>query len=424
MSNALSEAARHAGIATEYHGLAGELRSVPPETVEAALAAIGPSQTEVRYEVVEAYTAPDPALTAEFEWRLAYEDGLEIEGRGPLPPLPIGRHKLHVGERMTWLLAAPEALPLPDRCWGMTVPLYGLRGAARGGLSDYSDLLAAVDAVSEVGGSFVGLNPVHAGFGADPFHISPYSPSHRRRLSTHYIPVSGDEAGAGDLVDYTASLAVRRTALEAEYAAYEDDGGFAGFLARAKGLTAFITYETLAEVHGPNWNTWPAVFQRPDTPEVVAFAQENNPRLRFHAWLQFRAKRELMKVGDRARAAGMRHGLYLDLAVGTHPHGAETWADRESFAEGVSLGAPPDAFSEDGQNWGLAPINPRNQVETGFEVMAESLRWQMRFAGMLRVDHILGFERAFWVPEGLPGTYVQMPRDAMLAVLRIEAAKA
>jgi len=424
IDDALPDAAHRAGVATEYHGLAGELRQVPVETVEVVLGAMGPSDVGTGYRVVEAHVPPDPAITDDAEWQLAYEDGLEIEGRGPLPSLPLGRHRVQVGGRHIWLLSAPHALPLPERCWGMTLPLYGLRGAERGGLSDYSDLGAAVDALAEVGASFVGLNPVHAGFGADPFHISPYSPSHRRRLSTQYIPVSSDNAGAGGLVDYNASLPARQVELEAAYADYDDDGGFAGFLARSNGLTEFVTYETLAEIHGPNWNTWPAVFRQPGTAETRAFAQEHNARLRFHAWLQFRAKRELLAAGERARDAGMRHGLYLDLAVGTHPHGAETWADRESFAEGVSLGAPPDAFAEDGQTWGLAPFNPRTLIETGFKVLAETLRWQMRFAGMLRVDHILGFERAFWVPEGLPGTYVQMPRDAMLAVLRIEAARA
>jgi 4-alpha-glucanotransferase len=119
-------------------------------------------------------------------------------------------------------------------------------------------------------------------------------------------------------------------------------------------------------------------------------------------------------------------GLYLDLAVGTHPAGAETWEDRRSFALGASLGAPPDAFSADGQSWGIAPFNPRALIADGFRALAETLRCQLAHAGMLRIDHILGFERAFWVPEdpGARGAYVRMPRDAMLAVARLEAARA
>ena len=120
----------------------------------------------------------------------------------------------------------------------------------------------------------------------------------------------------------------------------------------------------------------------------------------------------------------MRHGLYLDLAVGTHPAGAETWADAEMFASGISLGAPPDAFSAEGQVWGVSPFCPRALVDNAFDVLAETLREQFKFSGMLRIDHILGFERAFWCPEDLPGVYVAMPKAAMLAVLRIEASRA
>jgi 4-alpha-glucanotransferase len=120
----------------------------------------------------------------------------------------------------------------------------------------------------------------------------------------------------------------------------------------------------------------------------------------------------------------MAYGLYLDLAVGTHPHGAETWGEPHAFARRVSLGAPPDAFSAEGQRWGLAPLSPRGLEALHFRPLIETLRTQLRYARLLRIDHILGFDRAFWVPEGLPGTYVRMPRAAMLAVARIEAHRA
>lgn len=120
----------------------------------------------------------------------------------------------------------------------------------------------------------------------------------------------------------------------------------------------------------------------------------------------------------------MAHGLYLDLAVGTHPHGAETWADPWLFARGVSLGAPPDLLGPSGQRWGLAPMRPDALAATGCAALAATIRAQLRFAGVLRIDHILGFERSFWLPDGLPGLYVAMPRAAMLAVVRIEAARA
>jgi 4-alpha-glucanotransferase len=148
--------------------------------------------------------------------------------------------------------------------------------------------------------------------------------------------------------------------------------------------------------------------------------------LRFHCWLQWQAERQLATASKALRAQGMIHGLYLDIAVGTHPWGAETWMERDKFATGASLGAPPDVFSSEGQDWGLAPFNPHSLARDGFRALAETMRKQLQFAKLLRIDHILGFERAFWVPStaGLPGAYVQMPREAMLAIVRMEAARA
>ncbi|MGB0498402.1 MAG: 4-alpha-glucanotransferase [Rubricella sp.] len=191
-------------------------------------------------------------------------------------------------------------------------------------------------------------------------------------------------------------------------------------------LERFALHQALSDLHGPYWSSWPIALRDPDSAEVREAAQALAPEIAFHAWAQYEAERQLRAAGERARMAGAEYGLYLDLAVGTHPFGAETWDDRSAFAFGASLGAPPDAFSADGQAWGVAPFNPRTLIETGFAALAETLRRQMRFARLIRIDHILGFDRAFWVPEepGLPGAYVKMPLDAMLAVVRMEAARA
>jgi 4-alpha-glucanotransferase len=190
-------------------------------------------------------------------------------------------------------------------------------------------------------------------------------------------------------------------------------------------LRSFALHQALSDLHGPFWRDWPAELHDSESPAVRDAAARLGPQIAFHVWLQWRAERELSGANEALKAAGMSTGLYLDLAVGTHPSGAETWEDRESFAYGVSLGAPPDAFSAAGQSWGLAPFNPVSLVARGFAPLAETLRRQLQFCGALRIDHILGFERAFWVPEdGAAGAYVRMPRDAMLAVVRLEAARA
>ena len=360
------------------------------------------------------------------DWALSLEEGATQTGRGALPPLPIGRHRLEVNGETAWLLAAPQSLPLPERGWGVTLPLYGLRGPTRGGIGTYADLAQAVAALGREGAGFVGINPIHAGFPTDPGAISPYSPSHRRRLSVMHLAAEGEaETPVEPLIDYAPALSARRAALEALFDAQGRSPAFEVYLAReGMPLRRFATYEALAERFGPRWDTWPAALQDPGSADVGDFARANSDRIRFHSWLQYLAEKQLSSVGEAARDAGMAQGLYLDLAVGTHPFGAETWAEPGAFAQSVSLGAPADAFSETGQVWNVAPFNPRALVAAGFEALALTLRAQLRHAGMLRIDHILGFERAFWVPDGLPGTYVAMPREAMLAVVRIEAARA
>lgn len=444
MSGLDARAAR-AGIWSEFRDLSGTLRVTSRDTKAAILAAMGlspddppdPERDLPRWRVVE--PGDRPQVTAR-PWRLVFEDGGEAEGRGPLPALPLGRHMLEAGGESCWLLTAPARLPLPERGWGLMVPLAGLRPARRGGIGSYDDLAAMAEGAARQGAGFIGINPVHAGFPAAPGAFSPYTPSHRRRFSAHYIetpdapvptdaPVPRDAPvppyAQGELIDVASALPARLAQLARTFEASRDDPGFKAWrAAQGAPLERFATHQALSERFGAYWNDWPAPYRDPQSTAVVRAARDLAERVAFHAWLQYRAEAALARAQDRARAAGMAQGLYLDLAVGTHPHGAETWEDRESFALGASLGAPPDAFAPQGQNWHLAPFNPAHLVDTGFEALAMTLRQQLRFAGALRIDHILGFERAYWVCDGMEGAYVQMPRDAMMAVARIEATRA
>jgi 4-alpha-glucanotransferase len=426
--SALDDRAARAGILSEYRDLFGVWRETSADTKAALLAALGLSETDApeperalpRWHICEPSEGPE--LTAA-PWSITYEDGTEGEGQGPLPPLPLGRHRLAAGGEVCWLLVAPARLPLPARSWGLMVPLAGLRPATVGGIGGYGDLARMAEGAARQGAAFLGINPIHAGFPADPGAFSPYTPSHRRRFASVYLDTDG--APGGDLIDFGAETPARMAALEVRFAAEGDDPAFAAWRAeQGAGLDRFATYQALSERFGAYWDTWPVAYQTPEDPKVAQAAREMADRVDFHAWLQFQAETALGAARDRAAGAGMALGLYLDLAVGTHPHGAETWEDRDTFAFGASLGAPPDAFAPQGQNWQLAPFNPVKLIDTGFEALAATLRQQLRFAGALRIDHILGFERAYLVPDGLPGAYVQMPRDAMLAVARIEAARA
>ena len=447
--SALYDLAAEVGLRPGYSDQTGTWREAPPESIRAALAAMGLTagsdgeaaealaalRAERAARALPDWIVAEAGAPVRFggvpdgDWQLLREDGAEAEGRAvegalDLGALPAGRHRLTFGGRATWVLAAPPRLPPPERGWGVTLPLYGLPPEHGAGFGSYADLADWAEALGRAGADFVGVNPVHAGFPEDDGAFSPYSPSHRRRLSTLHIPAGPVGAPLPELVDYPEVARARRAALEADFAAGPEAGFAAWRAGEGEPLERFAVHQAISELHGPYWNAWPAALRDPGSAEVARLAADRQDRVAFHAWLQWRAEAGLAAARDAARRAGMRRGLYLDLAVGTHPFGAETWAERDLFAPGVSLGSPPDAFSPDGQTWGVAPFGPRALATQGFAALAETLRVQFRHAGVVRIDHILGFERAFWVPEGLPGLYVQMPREAMLAVARIEAARA
>ncbi|NNE79724.1 MAG: 4-alpha-glucanotransferase [Silicimonas sp.] len=379
--------------------------------------------------VVVADTVPKINLGRSDPWQIVLEDGSTLEGRGAddLPRLPMGRHLLLKGARKIWLLSAPETLPRAPRDWGVTAPLAALRTATEGGIGNFQDLENAALAIASKGAAFFGINPVHAGFPTDETAFSPYSPSHRQWLNTAHIVTGATPEPGGPLIDYTAETRRGRSALRAAYESTGHCDAFAEFLSRhGNALERFATHQALSESHGPYWRDWPAPLRVSAGTAVTNEAEALGDEIRFHAWAQYKAETQLAQVKTRCDAAGMAFGLYLDLAVGTHPYGAETWENPELFAKGVSLGAPPDAFAPDGQSWNLAPFVPRAMVAEGFATLAAILRRQFQFAKLLRIDHILGFDRAFWATNepGLPGAYVEMPLAAMLAVTRIEAARA
>nr|WP_319246385.1 4-alpha-glucanotransferase [uncultured Celeribacter sp.] len=436
MADARLELARQRGIHMEYHDQMGLRHETTVETAVALLAALGlEAETEesarahleagddcLPWDVVCARDTAPWVDIGDAEWQLTFEDGTTCEGRGgdSLPVLPLGIHRLVAGARRITLLAAPPSLPLPARSWGMIAPLYGL---SEKGVGSYCDLAVLAKGLGAQGAAFLGINPVHAGFPTVPGHFSPYSPSHRRRLNVLHL--STPTGGSGELINYAQDTPTRLASLRRRYDKGGHSDAFAAYLAtEGRALETFGLHQALAERHGAFWSDWPTELQDPNSVAVKAARAELGEDIRFHAWLQWQAEEALGAAQSAAKSAGMAHGLYLDLAVGTHPHGAETWEDRDNFAFGVSLGAPPDAFAADGQNWGLAPFNPRALRDHSYAALAETFARQLRFAGALRIDHILGFERTFWVPQDAPGSYVQMPRDPMLAVARIEAARA
>ena len=332
------------------------------------------------------------------------------------------------------------------RCWGITCQVYSLRSARNWGLGDFEDLGLMAEMVAAAGADFLGVNPLHALFMAAPDRCSPFFPSSRQFLNPLYIAVDkvsgADELGdalefpeeirARDLIDYAEVGPIKRKALGFLFRLFEDRGSeaeatdFAGFVAeRGRSLYLHALFESLSEEmvergHGATWHNWPDEYRDPGTEAVRSFASNHAASVTFHSWLQWLADRQLAAAQARAIAAGMRIGLYLDLAVGVAPDGSDTWADPDLVVPGARIGAPPDYFNAAGQDWGLAPLSPSGLAAHDFKPYRQALDTVLRHAGALRVDHAMGLYRLYWIASGLKaadGVYVNYPFQSMLRTL-------
>ena len=470
--------AREVGVFERYFEINGAEHVASDATRAALLAAMGLPTGEAEAEaalaarraaaarrlpreaVVEA-AGPDGQggepwpLPAPLGWTVTLEEGGVLQGGvdAPVPPLPPGLHLLEAGGERMLLAAAPASAPTVEaaagraKVWGLTGAVYALTGPQSLGEGDFADLAEAAASAASLGAAFLGVNPIHA-LGTAYGGISPYSPSTRvaldaRRVSPRLVPGFSPHLLAPDamqalaawerepLADPELHRRLREPALRALYErtwAAPGAPAAAEFEAWLEGPGAprlpFAAYEALSESHGEDWRAWPPALQDPASAEVAAFARAHGDRIRWHAWLQWQAEVQLAAAQAAATGAGMALGLYLDIAVGVRPGGAETWASPAAFARGVSLGAPPDALNSQGQAWGLAPYDPEGLRALRYAPFREMLRAAMHHAGVVRIDHVIGLDRCFWVPEdGTPGGYVKYPTEMLMALVRIEAAK-
>ncbi|MGM0585102.1 MAG: glycogen debranching protein GlgX [Pseudomonadota bacterium] len=478
---ALARLADRMGILDSYREVGGALRETGDATRRALLHAMGVgagSEAEAARElaareaeetarllpyeaVIEAEVADAWRLPAALSWRIGLEEGGEVSGAvgEALPPLPPGVHALRAGGEEMLLAAAPPRAPGvaeaagKEKVWGATAALYGLVSARSLGRGDFADLAAAAESLAGLGADFLGINPVHA-LGAAHEGASPYSPSSRAALDTSFVapdrvaefadcPEAREilarhaeevaQANAATLTDPALRARVAGPALRALFDRFEETGARTGRAAEFEAwLEAggeerrrFALFEALSLRHGEDWRDWPGVLRDPEGEAAARFAREEAGELRYHAWLQWLAEGQLAAAQRAARGAGMALGLYLDIAVGVRPGGAETWARPAAFARGVALGAPPDALNPQGQDWGLAPFDPEGLRRLRYAPFREMLRAAMGHAGMVRIDHVMGLARAYWTPrDGAPGGYVRYPLEMLLALARIEAARA
>ena len=403
--------ARRAGIVSEFRDISGQIHTATRVTKSAILIAMD---------------WPPPVSPK----------STNIEN-----PLPVyGAHQLR--ER--------------GKVWGLTSSLYGLRSKRNWGIGDFEDLGALAELMAEQGADFIGINPVHALFPGIPNLYAPYSPSSRDFINImHIAPDKIDEISDEDLhqfqgrlkkmravefVDYDAVYPLKMTAFEL---AYKRFNGLPIQSSRRKSFEEYVNREgeplRLHAIFDTIFETLPTALQTydgyknfqedlqsPNTASVEQFAEDNADRIQFYSYLQWIAHNQLSGAQNRAKAAGMTIGLYLDFAVGVVPGGSDAWRHKGAFADGISLGAPGDAANPDGQMWGLLPFNPHTLATNDFEPYRSSLRRVMRQSGAVRIDHILGHMRSFWMPQSdanqsASGAYVTYPLEGLLTMIAEES---
>ncbi|HIF9062971.1 TPA: 4-alpha-glucanotransferase [Photobacterium damselae] len=516
-NSVLKHVAHMAGITDKYISAWGDEATVEDETLSRLLAALGydvrndealleSARKKNRTEVlapVKVIRAGEPmqvelhlgasARVSDFSWRLETEQGEVFEGwlqsqlvadeRDEGQPLVFalpndlawGYHKLTVSRKrrkspyeMT-LIVTPTAcykqtaLLNNKKLWGTSIQLYSVRTQHNWGIGDFGDLKQLVADIAKNGGDFVGLNPIHSLFPANPEGASPYSPSSRRWLNVIYIDVSSvcefaqsdaaqqlvgshefqqrlAEARQSNWVNYSEVACLKMAALRLLFDTFvtrhlekntERAKQFLNFVEQGgESLlhqAAFDALHALLKSQDDamwGWPVFPESYRHFDNQAVQTFIQENQHEVQLYMYLQWLADCQLAEVQELAEEKGMVMGLYRDLAVGVCDSGAETWAQHGELCLDVSVGAPPDILGPLGQNWGLPPLNPEVLVERAYQPYIDLLRANMRHCGALRIDHVLGLLRLWWIPKGesaKAGAYMYYPVEDLLAILALES---
>ncbi|MGH9558119.1 MAG: 4-alpha-glucanotransferase [Bryobacteraceae bacterium] len=376
----------------------------------------------------------------------------------PLPrPLRLGYHRIQMYwmktpeieafARARFIVCPRRALAMEGRLAGIALSLYGLRSSRNWGCGDFTDLRTAIDSFAPAGAAFIALNPLHAIPNRQPFNTSPYLPECSLYRNFIYLDVErvghcdfdrteAEALRASEFVEYERVARMKLRSLHEIFAKFPGEGGSPEFdrYAEAEGLPLrnYAAYCALREeMHrcDPNlwpWTDWPEEFRDPRSPEVAKFAQEHRESVLFYKFIQWHIDRQLADVQSHALGRGMRIGLYHDLALATDRFGADLWANGEFYVSGCRVGAPPDDFSPNGQDWSFPPPNRDAHRENGYELFAQSIRKNARHGGALRIDHVMRFFRLYWIPEGMDaahGAYVRDYADDLLGVLALESVR-
>lgn len=457
------------GLETEYWNAFGELRAVSPDVLKRLVEALAPA-TQAQMQILprsmvmrgrgEKELRLPGAGDFPVRWQIVADHAIaEGESAAPviaLPPdLGNGVFRLQVTARTaardltdsaSLILAPAQAYQgkdaAPRRMWALAVQLYGIRSRRNWGHGDFSDLLALIDVAAELGAAGIGLNPLHALFDDRAELASPYSPNTRLFLNPLYIDVEAlpefpglhaaglrgeiDQLRSARLVDYAGAARAKMRALKLTHENFVRNGAaerrraFDRFRSeRGLSLARFACFEVLRRKFAGPWWEWPQEWRAADPQALDRLRREQVTAIGFFEFLQWVAHEQLERCRVRCEARGLPIGLYLDVAVGVRSDGFDAWCDQEAIISGVAIGAPPDALNRGGQNWGLAAFNPIALETRQFEPFRDMLRASMRYAGAIRLDHVLGLQRLYLVPNGVPaseGTYIRCPFEALLAV--------
>jgi 4-alpha-glucanotransferase len=376
---------------------------------------------------------------------ITLEDGAVLSAKRALPrDLPLGYHRiryLDAGKTVRLIVTPSSCFIPPDlRIWGWSAQLYALRSRKSWGMGDLANLRRLARwSSTQLGARVLLVNPLQAALPVLPQQASPYFPSSRRYRNPLYLRVE-EIPGAGDAaldlqgyaeagralngrrrIDRDAVFNLKMAACNLLFERIGSAAGFDRFCAEQGELLAqFATFCALAEQFGGGWREWPKEYRHPDSPAVARFALERPERVRFHQWLQWLLDQQLARVAEEI-------ALMQDLPIGVDPNGADAWAWQDLLATDVTVGCPPDEYNTKGQDWGLPPLVPWKLRASGYDPFIQTIRSTLRHAGGLRIDHVMGLFRLFWIPRNIDpsaGAYVRYNADELLAILALESERA
>lgn len=428
------------GVEPTYINHRKQLTSAPQATIEHLVARLSRGRTQPpESDVLVIRAGSDLALNEPGE--VVLEDGSTLgETNKVSADLPIGYHTIHGDGRSRRLIVAPPTCYLPDDLysWGLSAQLYSVRSKRSWGMGDLGDLERLAFWSRDLGAGLLMVNPLSSVIPAKPQEASPYFPSSRLFLNPLYLnieDISGanllpdtellsiEGRGLNDvrLIDRDTVFDLKMRALNAIWDRVSDAVDLASYeTERGESLTHFATFCVLAESFSEPWQRWPLEFRRPDGPAVERFRQEHLQRVRFHEWLQMLLDEQLVRATQAV-------GLVTDFAVGVDPAGADAWMWQDYFLTDTSVGAPPDKFNTQGQDWSTPPLDPWSLREGAYEPFIQTLRATMRRSRGLRIDHVMGLARLYCIPKGsspAQGAFIRYPVDELMAIIALESQRA